>query len=153
MKIDARVEPLVREVLDAAVKKDIGRLEVGLSAITGADDQGYAVQLALAICLYVLLDVHDGQAPTGGQVDALAEEIARDESWAHVSKTDVAAVISRVFSGALIAASLPPEEAVTLPFVIAANLLASSSEAVDGNRWFDYLDEVEQRLESAPGPA
>jgi hypothetical protein len=63
----------------------------------------------------------------------------------------VSAVIRRIFSGDLISPSLPAGEAVTLPFIVAANLLASSSEATDGNRWFDYLDEVESRLETYDG--
>ncbi|GAA5192456.1 hypothetical protein GCM10023322_52080 [Rugosimonospora acidiphila] len=148
MRIDARIEPLVREVLDASVKKDLNRLEAGLAAVGDGPDAALAIQLALAICVYVLLELHDGNRPTGAQIDSLAQEIARDEGWAQVRGGDVVALLTNLFSGPQLDKGMPVEEAITLPFIVAANLLASSSEPADGNRWFDYLDEIEEKLEA-----
>ncbi|MEN3307256.1 MAG: hypothetical protein V7603_3458 [Micromonosporaceae bacterium] len=153
MRIDGRVEPLVREVLDAAVKKDLNRLAAAFSAIRDNESAAHAVQLALAICRYVLLELHGGQPPPSARIESLADEIARDESWAQVRQADVTAFINNVLNGHQLDDGLPGEEAVTLPFIVAANLLASSSEAKDGNRWFDYLDEIEERLETTPEAA
>jgi hypothetical protein len=153
MKIDDRIERLVREVLAAAVKRDLGRLERALVAFPDQGARAKGIMLALAICLHLVLDIRGGTRPTAEQINRLAVQVVEMESWAGLRAADVAALLTNLFSGAALDEGLPADEAVTLPFIIAASLLASSSEPVDGNRWFDLLDRVEDAIDAASGPA
>jgi hypothetical protein len=150
VNIDDRVEALVREALDAAVKNDRDRFGAALAAIGDGETAAKAIELVLAICAYTVLDTFDGGRPTPEQIDSLAGDIATEESWAKLSKSHVAALLTNVMSGERqLDKGLPPNEALTLPFIVAANLLASNAEPEDGRWWFDYLDTVEERLEAA----
>src|SRR5262249_40091169 len=122
MVIDDRIEALVREVLDAAVKRDLDRFSAALSAIPDGEDAAASVQLTLAICLYVLLETFDG-VPAQEQIDEAGEYISDAEDWAQLNKSDVARLLRNITSeGHQFDEGLPVEEAMTLPFIIAANL-------------------------------
>lgn len=151
MRIDAKIEAQVREVLNAIVKKDKKRLQNSFGAIRDNENAtNSAIELALAICSYVILELHGGRRPSADEIDSVADNISHMENWAGVRKDYVVQVVTGLFYDLEASKHLPTDEAVTLPFVIAASLLASTTEAKDGNRWFDYLDDVEDKLESVP---
>jgi hypothetical protein len=147
MNIDDGIEALVREVLASVVKQDLDRLAAAFSAIGDGEPAARAIELALAIGNCVLRDTFKRQ-PTPAELDTLADEITHGEEWARVSRSEVATMLNTIALGASrFDQGLPAEEAMTLPFIIAANLLASNADAEDGKWWFNYLDRVEAVLE------
>ena len=149
MDIDDRVEPLVREAIDAAVKKNLDRLHAAFSAINDGGTVTSATDLIQAVCAKVVLDTFHGQRPTYAQIDSLAGDIAFEEGWARVRKNDIAAMLNNALSDEeLPCHELSPEEEAALPFIVAANLLTENSEPLDGD-WIDYLDRVESSIAAA----
>jgi hypothetical protein len=65
VKIDDRIEPLVREAFAAVVASEPARLDSALAAIAGAGDEaaGYALRLALAVDRMALMIIHSASAP------------------------------------------------------------------------------------------
>lgn len=77
MEIDSRVEPLVREALDAAVKEDEEQLAAALSAFPDADARRKGLELTVAISYVAWPDMHDGN-PTAEELrQAAAVLLAR----------------------------------------------------------------------------
>lgn len=149
MDIDERVEPLVREAIDAAVKKNLDQLHAAFSAISDRGTVTNATDLVRAVCAQVVLDTFHGQRPTYAQIDSLAGDIAFEEGWARVRKNDIATLLNNVLLGEeQVYHELSPEEEVALPFIVAANLLTENSEPSDGD-WIDYLDRVESSIAAA----
>lgn len=147
MTIDDHVEKMVREALAAAVKRDLDRLGRAIAAFDGNLAAG--LQLTLAVCLYVMVDIHGGARPTTEQIRAVAEDTCEFQEWARLDVDEVSIFLENLFDGRPLHQILPADEAVVMPFVVTATLLASFSEPVDGRRWFDYLDTIENTLERA----
>lgn len=149
MEIDDRVEPVVRAVLDAAVHHDSVRFEVALQGFADDASTRKGVELALAICAFVLFDLHDGK-PSADQVRELAEEISQQEAWMEPTADEVDAFLTALVNGAPMKDVLPAESVIVLSYLVAANLLASSSNTDEGEWWFNYLDKVEAAIEATP---
>src|SRR3712207_1195485 len=109
MRIDDQVEPLVREVLAASVKRDLYRLDIALSAFPEEQIRAAGLRLVLAICAQLLLDIHGGVRPTDEQIDALAIQTTQAEGWAKVEKTDVAALLRNISTGSRLDGGLATE--------------------------------------------
>lgn len=149
MDIDGRVEPLVREAIDAAVKKNLDRLHAAFTEISDGGTVTSATDLVRAVCAKAVLDTFHGQRPTYAQIDSLAGDIAFEEGWARVRKNDIATLLNNALSDEEPAYhELSPDEEVALPFIVAANLLTENSEPSDGD-WVDYLDRVESTITAA----
>ncbi|GAA2195414.1 hypothetical protein [Micromonospora lupini] len=148
MRIDDRVEVLVRAVLDAAVHRDADRFDGALDALGHSHETlTKAVELTLAISAAVLFEVHDGQ-PSREQVNDLSRSISHQEQWSEVSADDVQAVLVALTTGNPHRVANSPAGAAAV-FLIAANLLATASQPVEGEWWFNYLDKVEAAIEAA----
>jgi hypothetical protein len=143
VKIDERIEPLVREALAAAVKSDAERFLHALEAFPDDAAVTHGVHLAMASASYVLLDMHNGR-PTDAELREIAAEIQAEESWAEVAAHDLFILLSAALDGRS-DNQLPIEKVVALPFVAAAYLLAAGHNK--GEWWFDYFDRVEAALE------
>ncbi|MFI9640040.1 hypothetical protein ACIG87_08225 [Micromonospora sp. NPDC051925] len=148
MKIDERIEPLVRAVLDAAVQRDAARFDEAITRLSGPVELQEGVQLAVTICAFVVFDVHSG-APTSVQIQEIAGDIERQESWIGPSSAEVASFLDALVQRRSIADVLSQEAVIVLPFVIAANLLTTASQQEQGEWWFNYLDKVEAAIEAA----
>jgi hypothetical protein len=148
VKIDDRVEPLVRKTLNAAVKRDIDRLDAALRAFPDEEARRKGLELATAITVAVLHDSHDGK-PTPEQVRQAAS-VFEGEDWSGITLADAEKYLTTVLAGGSLAEAFDPEAPVVLTFVIAAGLLASSSKVREDEWWFDYLDRIEARLEATP---
>lgn len=148
MKIDEHVEPLVREVLDAAVKRDGDRLDTALDAFADEAQQRAGLELVHAIARYVLLDLYQGQRPSDEQIQALADQIAEMESWSTLPANEIRSFLLLLLGET--ATTVDPGAAVLLSFVVAAALL-SSKRRPEGQWWFNYLDQVEAGLETSVG--
>ncbi|MEV0329493.1 hypothetical protein AB0H63_24050 [Micromonospora echinospora] len=147
MKIDDRVEQLVRDILHWAVKRKPDEFGNALRAFPDEASRRSALELLVAIGGYTTVDIF-GQRPSEDQVRKLAVDIAEDEGWASVTAADVAAYLDAVLGGNRRLDALPSERLVPLSFVVAANLLSSKPKA-PGEWWFNYLDKVEAMIEAA----
>ncbi|MGH3712146.1 MAG: hypothetical protein ACRDT4_01570 [Micromonosporaceae bacterium] len=152
MKIDMNVEPRVREALAAIVKRDSGRLESAMRAFDETRSIAQGVELATAIVLVVLSDMFD-HGPTRDELRGLAGAIAELEQWARPEPAEVEQYLVGVVDGSPLHDTLATDQIIVLSFLVPASLLAGRTKAEDGNRWFDYLDRVEARIEAAPDVA
>ncbi|WP_147252435.1 hypothetical protein [Micromonospora endolithica] len=148
MKIDDGVEPLVRSALDAAVNRDAGRFEDALAAFSDRAQLQAGVELAAAVAAFVLFEIHDG-VPSAADAEALAQDIADQESWIGLRQGETASFLAALTERRPLSAALGREGAVVLPFIVAANLLATSASPESGEWWFNYLDKVEAAIEAA----
>jgi hypothetical protein len=145
MRIEAHVEPLVRATLDAAVKRDFGKLRTALAAFGDDRTAQQAIELVLAVCSFVLIDIHRG-TPNSGQVSGLAEDIADMERWAEPTADEIYTFMTKLLSSEPLAESMPAENIVILGFVVTGSLLSSFRK--DDEDWWDYLDRVEEAIET-----
>jgi hypothetical protein len=145
VKIDDRVEPLVREALTAVVKHDPERLQRALEAFPDDDTMTKGTQLAVAVSLYVLHEVY-GRRPTEAELRAVAGKVADLENWAGVATDEVMAFLTAAFDRTRVDQILPLDRVALLAYVVAGNLLASLCK--DGEWWFNYLDRVEAVIET-----
>jgi hypothetical protein len=148
MNIDERVEPLVRQALEGAVKSDENRLDAALKAFPDEATRLAGLRLALAICGAVVLDLYKGQ-PSGEQRRALAEKVAEMEGWASLTAVDVDTFLTALLAGSPLEEAMDPESVVPLTFIITGSLLSAAPQAED-RYWFNYLDHVEAAIEAAP---
>lgn len=146
MRIDDQVETLARSALDAAVKRDFDRLESALQAFPDDDVARRAVELALAVCTFVLVDVHQGK-PDGEQIKVVAGKIAEMERWAEPTTEEIHTLLSGLFDRTSQVGVMPTESVVVLSFVVAASLLASLH--LKDEEWWNYLDRAEAAIEKA----
>jgi hypothetical protein len=147
MRINEHVEPLVREALDAAVKREGDRLDAALDAFSDESQRRTGLELVHAIARYVLLDLYQGQHPSHEQVQALADKIAEMESWSTLPADEIRSFLLLLLGDT--ERTVDPDAAVLLSFVVAAALL-SSRRRPEGQWWFNYLDQVEAALETQP---
>jgi hypothetical protein len=145
MKINDRVEGLVRDALDAAVKRDSAALDAALRAFPNDDAVREGVALALAICAFIMIDIYEGK-PNDDQIRAIAEKAAQMETWAEPTADEVHALLSRLLNGAPLADAMPTENIIILAFVVTASLLASLH--LKEEQWWNYLDRAEAAIES-----
>jgi hypothetical protein len=147
MMIDNQVEPLVRAVLEGAVKRDAPGFDAALRAFPSEPATRQGLELALSIIIVVLAQLYpDGPSPE--DLDALAAFVAEEEAWVGPSPAEVATFLKTLLSGKALDEALPPVSDAVLSYVVAANLLASVSKPAEGEWWFDYLDKVEAFLET-----
>jgi hypothetical protein len=144
MRIDDKVEDIVRKALDAAVKRDPTKLDQALRSFPNDAAVRSGVELALAVASFVMIDVHAGK-PTEAQIRAVADKAAEMEKWAAPSSDEVYDLLDKVLSGTPFPASVPPENVIILTFVVTANLLASFR--TEDERWFAYLDRAEAAID------
>ncbi|SCL18749.1 hypothetical protein GA0074692_0466 [Micromonospora pallida] len=148
MKIDEQVEVQVRSVLDAVVHRNAPRLEETVREMSGRGILQQGTELAVAISGFVLFEIHDG-LPSRDQINELAGDIAEQEAWMSPSVEDVRAYLTALAEKTPLSETLPHEAIVVLPYLVAANLLATASKPEDGEWWFKYLDKVEAAIEAA----
>jgi hypothetical protein len=148
VKINDRVEPLVRNTLDAAVRRDPAGLETAFSRFTSPELAQKGLELATAICVFILFEIHEGK-PSSQQIDELSADIQRQEEWIGSSAEEVSTFLKAIADHQPVASVLPEASMVVLPYLIAANLLTTSASPEEGEWWFKYLDKVEAAIEAA----
>lgn len=144
-----QVEPFVREAIAASIAADPGRCAEALKAMAADGDEvvGDSVQLALAICYLALLDLHDGR-PDGEALGELARSFVAMNSWAEFREDVVLRFLTALANGTPVDDEVPAEQSTRLVFVLAGWLLAAFPP--EEREWTDFLDEILDRLESAP---
>ncbi|WFE52720.1 hypothetical protein [Micromonospora sp. WMMD1155] len=147
MKIDERVEQLVRDALHWAVKRQPGKFDEALKTFSDEPTRRSAMELLISISAFVSADICAGK-PSLPQIRELAAEVAEAEAWTSVTAGEVEAFLSAVLTGRPLSGVLPAGSAVVLAFVVAASLLSLRPKD-EGEWWFDYLDKVEAAIEAA----
>ncbi|MFC8299720.1 hypothetical protein [Micromonospora orduensis] len=147
MKIDERVEHLVRDTLHWAVKRQPVEFDEALKAFSDITTQRSAMELLVAISAFVAVDICGGK-PSPGQIQELATEVAEAENWSSATHQEVEAFLHTILTGRSLSGVLPAGSAVILAFVVAASLLSSRPKS-EGEWWFNYLDKVEAAIEAA----
>ncbi|MEU4564750.1 hypothetical protein AB0F72_40745 [Actinoplanes sp. NPDC023936] len=149
MIVDDRVEPLVREIFGAVVKRDEDKLDAVLNSFPDDDSRLKGLHLALAVCGFVVHDAYDGK-PTPDEIRLLADEISSMEQWSALSGAQVTEFLDAVLHGKSLTPLFDPVSATMLTYVVTGSLLASSTKIRKGEWWFNYLDRVEAAIEAAP---
>ncbi|MEU4473034.1 hypothetical protein [Micromonospora sp. NPDC023888] len=147
LKIDERVEQLVRDTLHWAVKRRPVEFDEALKAFSDGPTRQSALELLAAISAFVSADICGGK-PSPEQIQQLAVEVAEGEAWSSATTPEVEAFLSAVVTGRALSGVLPVGSAVVLAFVVAASLLSARPKS-KGEWWFNYLDKVEAAIESA----
>jgi hypothetical protein len=146
MRIDAQIEPLVREALTAVVKSDPDRLRRAFEAFPDSDAMTSGARLATAVTLFVLHDIY-GRRPTLAEVRSVADKLVEMEDWTDVSSEEVTAFLTAAYDGSRADQVLPADRIAPLAYVTAGNLLSSCCK--EGEFWFNYLDRAESGLEAS----
>jgi len=150
MKIDSRVEPLVRNTIHTAVIGDFWKLEKALQSFPDDEAAQKAIELGVSLIYVLMIDIHEGM-PSDDEIQGLAAEVARAEAWAMPTEEQVTTFLRHIMNGKPFAGVVPVEDVVILTFVVAAHLLSSCRR--DDEEWWDYLDRVEAVLEAVyPNP-
>ncbi|TNH23691.1 hypothetical protein FHG89_26570 [Micromonospora orduensis] len=147
MKIDERVEQLVRDTLHWAVKRQPVEFDEALKGFSDVSTRRSAMELLVAISAFVAVDMCGGK-PSPRQIQELATEVAEAESWSSATAQEVEAFLNTILAGRPLSGVLPAGSAVILAFVVAASLLSSGPKS-EGEWWFNYLDKVEAAIEAA----
>ncbi|GLY16802.1 hypothetical protein LWF15_07830 [Kineosporia rhizophila] len=147
MRIDDRVEGLVRESLAAVIAADPGRMTVAGQAVLDAGEQTLdeASDLLFALNDRLLADLHDGPVRPDS-VAALAEAVARMEAWTGLDSSVAWQFLMALAQGRDPSEALPPDEAVSTGLVVGGWLLSAFTPA--GQHWESVLDECLDCLEN-----
>ena len=147
VKVDRRIEPLVREAFAACVARQASRFNDALEAISGLGDEATvdALTLATSIDLYALLAIHEGTKPDAGQIDYLVTEVTRSEVWAKLPEGNARELLQALADNRTTA--LGAGDLTEAVFVVGAWLL--SAFLPEGKEWADFLDEVLDAIESS----
>jgi hypothetical protein len=146
VKIDQRAEVMARAAIHAAVKQDFAKLDETLRGFSDDESTRKAVELTLAVILFVLEDSYS-RKPDDDQVRAVAAAIAESEAWVQAAAEEISTFLLRLTNGEPFAGVVPTEDVFILGFAVAGYLL--SSKRRDGEKWWDYLDRAEAALEAA----
>lgn len=146
MRIDAGAEVMARAAIHAAVKQDFAKLDETLRGFSDDELTRKAVELTLAVILFVLRDAYGGK-PDDNQVRALAAAIAQSEAWVRATAEEISIFLLRLVNGESFVGKVPTENVVILGFVVAGYLV--SSKRRDDEKWWDHLDRVEAALEAS----
>lgn len=153
MKIDDRAEEIARRLFGFAIRAELDDFERSVAGVR-PEALSEARRVAVAVAAAVVLVVTEGQQPSTADLRRIAETAASVEKRYELNENEVFTFLSKtVFGGQ------PPDDvfsignAVTLPFIVAGNLLASYRNAEQDQGWWELLDEVEAAIEAAPDPA
>jgi hypothetical protein len=151
MVIDTQIEPIVRSIFGAVVKRDEDKLDASLKAFPDSAARLEGLKLAIAICGFVVFDAYDGK-PTTKEISLLAAEIASLEGWSALTTSEVDKFLDAVLNGKPLGDAFDPTTATMLTYIVTGCLLSSSVKLQEGEWWFNYLDRVEAAIEATPAP-
>jgi hypothetical protein len=154
MRIDPTVEEPTRELFGFAIRSELAEFDEKLRSFGDDITLREALLLAMAVSAMVLNDSAGGHAPTRERLRDTAAILAEIQDDYTLEQDEVYDYLDRcVYGGVPLTTVLPEGAAVTLPFVVAGNLLGSHAEIEKGQQWWDYLDAIEEELEAAPETA
>jgi hypothetical protein len=146
MKIDSKVEPIVRNTIHTAVISDFSALSRALQGFPDDETTRKSIELGISLIYFLMIDIHEGE-PSEEDIRGVAAEVARAEAWAKPTTEEVTTFLLRLMNRERFAGSVSTENVFILTFVVAANLLSSCRR--DDEEWWDYLDRAEAALEAS----
>lgn len=152
MPIDPAVEAPTREVIGHVIRDEIDDVEAKLGKLADTDLLNASLALSAEISGTVVLDICDGQRPSSDDLDEIARSLAEWDERNGLTAQEAQTYLKRVvFGGERLDAVLSTEDALRVPYVVCALLVASSAKTEEGQQWPDYLDAVEAALEQREG--
>jgi hypothetical protein len=149
MLIDPRVEKPTREMLGHVIR---GELQELATVIHSAGNETYRQSIALCLLVagYVSVDVCK-RWPTDADIHEIARNAAEAEDRVELTEADFYDYLSGSVLGnePLDQAFGTEEAAVTLPVLLTGSLLLTFRPR--GQKWWDYLDTIENTLDAAAG--
>ncbi|MET8153298.1 hypothetical protein ACIBSW_19310 [Actinoplanes sp. NPDC049668] len=149
MKIDDRIESTVRDLLNAVVKSKENDFEVTLRELPDSASREKALELAVAVCVFVVIDTYD-RRPMPDEIREIAQDVVEAGSWMSLTEQEVAQFLTAALDGKPLAQVLDAHSAFFLAFIITGILLVASPKVGEGELWFNYLDRVEAAIEATP---
>lgn len=143
VEIDSKAEPLVRQVLNAAVKTDLARFTESMQQFKEQETADKGLRLVVGISLYVIFDQYK-RRPTDEEIARILAAATENERWAELREDEFREALISMLDNR--APQLPSPTVVVVPFVLAAYLLAASVKKPKW--WYQYLDEVLAGLET-----
>jgi hypothetical protein len=148
MPIDPKVEESARDLLGHAIR---GEFDESANVIEAVGEQRFleAGSLCLRIAGYIAIDVCAWQWPTDADLREIAQRMAGMDAEFELDESDVYDYLTRAALGfePLLEVFPDKEKAATVPFFATATLLVAYRP--DDQHWWEYLDEIEQALETA----
>lgn len=149
MQIDPRVEERTRELLGFALRAEFKDFERVLTNMPDDDTLRNALGLAAAISAYVVVDDNAGREPSNDDLREVANTAAEVEDRYVIDADKTYEYLRRcVFGTETVTEVLSTTDAVNLPFVVAANLIGSTTDTDNGQKWPERLDEIEAAIEA-----
>jgi hypothetical protein len=148
MRVDERIEEIVREAYRAVIAKDGDRL---VSTFRGLEEEDArkAVAYGIFVCGYIVNDVFRDGAKEQELRELATKIIASEADWVDVGSPDeVAGVLGAAAKGESPFGNVPPQDAIGTVFVCGGFMLTSFR--LKREHWWDYLDEIWAAAESMP---
>ncbi|GAB3802864.1 hypothetical protein [Micromonospora zhanjiangensis] len=150
MRIDERVEGRLRECYSGAIAKDSDLITAALAGIT-KEDTAHLLGLGLFVVGFVVKDVLREDLTDESIRDLADKIVTKQADWIDLGDaSEVTAFLKAAATGDRQLAGLGGEDITGLVIVCGAHLL--NYYRLDGQRWFQYLDEIWSILESTPEP-
>jgi hypothetical protein len=148
MRIDERIEEVVREAYRAVIAKDGERLVSTFRGLSDEDSKK-AIGYGIFVCGYIIGDVFRDGVKDEQLRDLAAKIVASESDWVDLgSPDDLANLLSNVAKGEAPFDNVPSEDALGTLFVCGAFMLTSFR--LDRQNWWDYLGEIWAAAESMP---
>jgi len=150
-RINAKVEKMVREAMSHVARAEANQIEPTLATLDD-EQRREALALAMAVALYVMIDVCKAQWPDDASVRQIADGLATTGTTAELLQLDGIEIYTYL-SGAVLRSQPPAEiigdkrEAIRLPIIVAQR--AANVFAPKGMSTWDYLDQIETAIETA----
>jgi hypothetical protein len=140
MELDDSVEKRLREAYCGAISKDPDRISRALDGITPQETATF-VDLGLYVSGYIVNEIFQ-HSPTDDNVRELADRIgARESDWTQTGDADtIVRFLDAAVTGDTTRVGLGAADLTRLVIVCGGHLLAYHRP--DGQRWYEYLDEI-----------
>jgi hypothetical protein len=150
VRIDPRIEPLVREAFAAAVAQESDRFNSAISTISEKSDESFkvALNLALDVCRVALFTIHEGQRPDNDQLAYIAGGFDNSEAWVGLSPGDSLTFLTALADMKSVTDALPLTTLIPMVFAMGGWLL--SAFLPENKHWYNFLDEILREIEVSP---
>lgn len=151
MQINSGVEELTRKLFGYAIRAELDDLQTQLRALDQAT-MTEALRLAVMVAGAVVLDVTEGKRPSDADLRKMASTAASVEKRYALDEDKVYTYLARsVFGDVPLEEALGATDVASVPFLVTGNLLGSYTH--EGQKWWEFLDQIEAAIEAAPDPA
>jgi hypothetical protein len=150
MQIDPEVEAHLREAYSAVIGRDGNRMAAAFAGLDAKQGEE-ALRLSLFVVAFIARDVYR-QGPTDDDLVVLADQVAESETnWVRIDRGQVAELLRVAITGRSPSEVLPPNDVPPLAVVVGGHLLGAFS--LDGQTWWQYLEDIWEHVLAAPEPS